>query len=63
MRDFARLAVGLSIGAIPGLNVGSLEEYKDLYKITVYENLARGIYRFFYFRIKKGNPILSFYEK
>jgi hypothetical protein len=29
---------GLRIGAIPGLNVGSCEEYKDLYKITVYEN-------------------------
>ena len=31
---------GLRIGAIPGLNVGSCEEYKDLYKITVYENQA-----------------------
>ena len=29
---------GLRIGAIPCLSVGSLEEYKDLYKITVYEN-------------------------
>jgi hypothetical protein len=29
---------GLRIGAIPGLSVGSCEEYKDLYKITVYEN-------------------------
>jgi hypothetical protein len=29
---------GLRIGAIPGLNVGSCEEYKGLYKITVYEN-------------------------
>ena len=29
---------GLRIGAIPGLDVGSLEEYKDLYKITIYEN-------------------------
>ena len=29
---------GLRIGAIPGLNVGSLEEYKGLYKITIYEN-------------------------
>ena len=29
---------GLRIGAIPGLNVGSCEEYKDLYKITIYEN-------------------------
>lgn len=29
---------GLRIGAIPGLSVGSLEEVKDLYKITVYEN-------------------------
>jgi hypothetical protein len=29
---------GLRIGAIPGLSVGSLEEYKGLYKITVYEN-------------------------
>ena len=31
---------GLRIGAIPGLNVGSCEEYKDLYKITIYENQA-----------------------
>jgi hypothetical protein len=31
---------GLRIGAIPGLSVGSLEEYKGLYKITVYENQA-----------------------
>jgi integrase len=29
---------GLRIGAIPGLNVGSLEEYKGVYKITIYEN-------------------------
>lgn len=29
---------GLRIGAIPGLDVGSCEEYKGLYKITVYEN-------------------------
>ena len=29
---------GLRIGAIPGLNVGSCEEYKGLYKITIYEN-------------------------
>lgn len=34
------LAHGLRVGAIPGLNVGSCEEYKDLYKITVYEGLA-----------------------
>ena len=31
---------GLRIGAIPGLSVGSLEEYKGLYKITIYENEA-----------------------
>src|SRR6476659_1037160 len=29
---------GLRIGAIPSLNVGSCEEYKGLYKITIYEN-------------------------
>ncbi|MDP9197016.1 MAG: hypothetical protein M3O24_00405 [Thermoproteota archaeon] len=29
---------GLRIGAIPGLSVGSCEEVKGLYKITVYEN-------------------------
>lgn len=29
---------GLRVGAIPGLSVGSLEDVKDLYKITVYEN-------------------------
>ena len=29
---------GLRVGAIPALSVGSLEEYKDLYKITIYEN-------------------------
>lgn len=29
---------GLRIGSIPGLNVGSCEEYKGLYKITIYEN-------------------------
>ena len=28
---------GLRIGAIPLLDVGSCEEYKDLYKITIYE--------------------------
>ena len=31
---------GLRVGAIPGLSVGSLEDVKDLYKITVYENEA-----------------------
>ncbi len=29
---------GLRVGAIPGLSVGSLEEVKDLYRITIYEN-------------------------
>lgn len=29
---------GLRIGAIPGLSVGSCEEFKDLFKITIYEN-------------------------
>jgi len=31
-------ACGLRIGSIPALSVGSCEEYKDLYKITIYEN-------------------------
>ena len=29
---------GLRVGAIPGLSVGSLQEYKALFKITIYEN-------------------------
>jgi hypothetical protein len=29
---------GLRVGAIPSLSVGSLEEYKGLFKITIYEN-------------------------
>jgi len=29
---------GLRVGSIPALDVGSLEEYKGLYKITIYEN-------------------------
>jgi len=31
-------STGCRIGGIPGLNVGNLEEIKDLYKITIYEN-------------------------
>lgn len=30
--------LGCRIGAIPALSVGSCEEYKGLYKITIYEN-------------------------
>ena len=52
---------GLRIGAIPSLSVGSLEEYKDLYKITVYENEPEEYIVFSYFRIKEGNPVISGY--
>ena len=34
---FLACGSGLRVGAIPGLSVGSLEEVKDLYQITVYE--------------------------
>jgi site-specific recombinase XerC len=44
---------GLRIGAIPGLNVSSLEEYKDLYKITVYEGLAEEFIVFSTTELKK----------
>ena len=45
---------GLRIGSIPLLNVGSLEEYKGLYKITVYEGLAEEYIVFSTSELKKA---------
>ena len=51
---------GLRIGAIPGLSVGSLEEYKDLFKITIYENQSEEYTVFSTSELKK--EILSYLE-
>ena len=45
---------GLRIGSIPLLNVGSLEEYKGLYKITVYEGFAEEFIIFSTSELKKA---------
>ena len=58
---FCSPAIGLRIGAIPGLIVGSLEEYKDLYKITIYENEPEEYTVFSYFRTKEGDMIIPPY--
>jgi hypothetical protein len=51
---------GLRIGAIPSLSVGSLEEYKSLYSITIYENTAEEYIVFSTSELKK--EIISYLD-
>ena len=51
---------GLRVGAIPGLSIGSCEEYKDLFKITIYENQPEEYVVFSTSELKK--EILSYLD-